>query len=153
MRKCYTGVGSRETPADILAVMTRLAQCLARDGWTLRSGRARGADRAFEAGAGRAKEIFLAKHATQTVMDMASRIHPAWHRCDDFARRLHGRNCFQVLGHDLNSPSRFLVCWTRDGLDQGGTRTAITLARQNGVPVFNLAIRSDFERIASYIRP
>lgn len=48
--KYYTGVGSRETPEDILAMMTALGKKLATDGWTLRSGGATGADAAFELG-------------------------------------------------------------------------------------------------------
>ena len=55
----YAGVGGRETPAHVLNLMTRIAQGLTKVGGILRSGGARGADTAFEAGAGSAKEIFL----------------------------------------------------------------------------------------------
>lgn len=48
--KFYTGVGSRETPADILELMERVGFALASRGWTLRSGGAVGADQAFERG-------------------------------------------------------------------------------------------------------
>lgn len=48
--KWYTGVGSRETPEDIQALMTKLGCKLAGQGFTLRSGAAQGADRAFELG-------------------------------------------------------------------------------------------------------
>ena len=48
----YAGVGGRETPAHVLNLMTRIAQGLAKVGGILRSGGARGADTAFEAGAG-----------------------------------------------------------------------------------------------------
>lgn len=48
--KFYTGVGSRETPDDILNVMSKTAYKLASLGWTLRSGGAKGADSAFEEG-------------------------------------------------------------------------------------------------------
>lgn len=49
--KFYAGIGSRETPQDVLDLMTALAEKLAWDGWTLRTGGAPGADQAFEAGA------------------------------------------------------------------------------------------------------
>jgi hypothetical protein len=42
--RLYTGVGSRETPPDILDLMTRLAQRLAAIGWVCRTGGALGAD-------------------------------------------------------------------------------------------------------------
>jgi predicted Rossmann fold nucleotide-binding protein DprA/Smf involved in DNA uptake len=50
----YTGVGSRSTPAEVLELMGDLAARLAGSGWRVRSGRARGADQAFERGAERA---------------------------------------------------------------------------------------------------
>ncbi|MND53006.1 hypothetical protein D3C80_440320 [compost metagenome] len=48
--KIYTGVGSRETPSDILALMEDIGFHLAAQGWKLRSGGAQGADQAFENG-------------------------------------------------------------------------------------------------------
>ncbi len=45
-----TGIGSRETPADILALMTRIGRALESRKARLRSGGAGGADIAFEAG-------------------------------------------------------------------------------------------------------
>lgn len=48
--KHYTGVGSRETPADIVELMHRLGEKLADEQWTLRTGGAVGADQAFELG-------------------------------------------------------------------------------------------------------
>ena len=34
----------------------------------------------------------------------------------------------QVLGLDLKTPSKFLICWTPEGKEKGGTATAIKLA-------------------------
>lgn len=50
MRHCYTGIGSRETPQEVLGIMEDAAFRLARIGWTLRSGKAGGADAAFQIG-------------------------------------------------------------------------------------------------------
>ncbi len=155
MQKFYTGVGSRETPPNILNIMTELAKKLAIEGWTLRSGGAQGADSAFERGADLVygpKEIYRPDQANKAAFDMAATVHPAWHRCSDFAKKLHARNCFQVLGYGLNSPSSFLVCWTLNGGDIGGTRTAIVLARINGVEVLNLGIQSDLDRVLLYLK-
>lgn len=49
--KFYTGIGSRETPPEILEQMQAVAYRLAHQGFTLRSGRAKGADAAFQRGA------------------------------------------------------------------------------------------------------
>ncbi len=152
----YTGIGSRETPADVLATMTKIARYLADKGYTLRSGGARGADTAFEQGAGELKEIYLPdfgefeKVARPSTIDLsakwnearaiARRIHPAWQRLGGYARVLHLRNVFQVVGADLNTPSQFVVFWAPEAEGQifGGTRTAVVYARELGIPTFNL---------------
>lgn len=46
----YTGIGSRETPPEVISVMEDAAYRLARMGFTLRSGKAGGADAAFQTG-------------------------------------------------------------------------------------------------------
>lgn len=137
MGKAYAGIGSRETPTDVMHQMGNIASYLAGLGFTLRSGGAGGADTAFELRATK-KEIFRPHHATAEAMELASRFHPAWHRCSDYAQRLHARNGFQVLGADLTSPSAFVVCWTKDGKASGGTGQALRIAEHYGIPIFNL---------------
>lgn len=148
--KYYTGVGSRETPSDILTIIQLLASYLAKQNYILRSGGAIAADAAFEKGCDLAhgqKEIFYANDATPETLRLASQIHPAWHRCSEYAKKLHARNCFQVLGKDLKTPSEFLICWTKDGRHIGGTRTAIKLALNNHIPIINLGIKEDREAV------
>lgn len=48
--RIITGIGSRDTPKDVLTLMTNLMYELHLDGWKLRSGGASGADDAFERG-------------------------------------------------------------------------------------------------------
>ncbi len=155
MSKFYTGVGSRSTPVNILEVMTNLAKKLATEGWTLRSGGALGADTAFEYGAtlvSGLKEIYRPSDANKDALEMAAMIHPAWHKCSDYVKRLHARNCFQVLGRDLRTATSFLVCWTLNGADVGGTRTAIVLARAYGIEVINLGLQEQLERVRLYLQ-
>lgn len=155
----YTGVGSRKTPKKILSLMTEIAITLSSKGYWLRSGGAKGADRAFELGAGFRKEIFLASDATPEAMKIAARFHPAWDRCGEYARKLHGRNSFQVLGKSLDDPSSFLICWTPDGavshsertVRTGGTGTAISIAEDAGVPVFNLSRSDHLSRLQNFV--
>jgi hypothetical protein len=155
----YTGVGSRETPLPIQAIMQAIARKLAVYNFTLRSGGADGADKAFESGAGINKQIFLAKHATPEAMDIAAKFHPAWNKCSAYARKLHGRNAFQVLGPNLSEPSQFLMCWTPDKctkheyrtIKTGGTGTAISIADAYGVPVENLANRDTLDKWSKWL--
>ena len=148
--KYYTGVGSRQTPSNILSAMTLLADWLERKGYILRSGGADGADSAFEKGVHNFfnKEIYLPwqgfngnnstlYHSSLEAFNIARSIHPAWHKCSDGAKKLHARNVHQVLGRNLNSKSDFVVCWTENGVLAGGTATAIRLAIEYHIPVFN----------------
>ena len=85
---------------------------------------------------------------------IAMATHPAWDNCSSGAKKLHTRNVYQVLGQDLLTPSKFLICWAKvgkDGLPSGGTRTAWMLADGKGVECYNLAIPEDKERILSFI--
>ena len=69
---------------------------------------------------------------------------------------LHARNCHQVLGADLASPARFVLCWTPDGsLDGrgrrvGGTGQALRIAHHHGIAVFNLARPEHVERVSRH---
>ena len=163
MYKTYAGIGSRETPKHILAMMTSIAEALEAKGFTLRSGGADGADAAFAQGTNE-KEIFIPWSnfngvtsdfvgASTKATEIAKSIHPAWDKCSQGAKKLHSRNVHQVLGKDISPDtySKFVICWTRDGMDIGGTATAIKLARSVGIPVFNLAITKDFDRLNALI--
>ena len=46
----YSGIGSRETPPEVISIMEDAGFRLARMGWILRSGKAAGADAAFQRG-------------------------------------------------------------------------------------------------------
>ena len=171
--KHYTGIGSRTTPGDVMLQFQEIAQQLEGSGWTLRSGGANGADTAFERGVtGGAKQIYLPwrgfngregvlANAQQWdgAMQIASTVHPAWTWCKPAVRKLHARNVFQVLGLDLVTPSRFVLCWTPDGCEgvatrtskSGGTATAIVLAERFAVPVINFANPGAAQRLLQYI--
>lgn len=161
----YSGIGSRETPPDILSKIEQIASYFASLGWILRSGAADGADYAFEKGCDKnngRKEIYLPWRGfnghpsrllyTEDAREMASMIHPGWMWLKDGARSLHARNCHQVLGWDLKTPSDFVVCWTQDGAFRGGTATALTIARKNNIPIFNLGINGDLEKLRSWVK-
>ena len=56
----YAGIGSRQTPPEMLEAMTELARELERSGWHLHSGGADGADTAFENGTTKAgRTVYL----------------------------------------------------------------------------------------------
>ncbi|QHZ59856.1 DprA-like DNA recombination-mediator protein [Alteromonas phage vB_AmeM_PT11-V22] len=158
MTNYYTGIGSRQTPAHILGRMTKYAGFLSEIDWVLRSGGAEGADRAFERGVllGKSCDIYIpwkgfAKHSDNPIISsvfdtweeaqsIASEIHPAWDKCSRGTKALHARNVYQVLGSDLKTPSKLIIFYakeTQSGVS-GGTRTAVELARKNGIPCINM---------------
>ncbi|TJY57434.1 hypothetical protein E4T66_17575 [Sinimarinibacterium sp. CAU 1509] len=138
--------------------MGRIASLLAEREFVLRSGAARGADSAFEVGAGNSKEIFLPferynGHPSPLFQShpeaeyFAGRHHPAWDRLDARTRQFMVRNAQIILGQDTLTPVAFVVCWTADGAngtsipttrDTGGTGHAIRVATEFGIPVVNL---------------
>ena len=163
--KYYTGIGSRETPREILSLMAKIATKLELDGYILRSGGASGADIAFERGIAdsKNKEIYIPWNGFNNnytgiigsnqkgALELASKVHPAWHRCSAGAKKLHTRNAFQVLGSDLNIPSKFIICWTKNGQEVGGTAIAIKMAKLNKVPVYNLWNKVTFDQLTKYV--
>lgn len=163
--KAYAGIGSRETPSDVLTLMEYAADHLAASGWTLRSGNAPGADQAFgrghlrtlcndrielylpwkefEAAALRGWEdgIIARTEPQPEAYAIAEQFHPNWAALKRGGRALQARNVHQILGHDVTQPSlsKFVLCWTPGAKGGGGTGQAIRIATHYGVPVFDLA--------------
>lgn len=151
----YTGVGARVTPLDVQEAMTEIAKRQSKLGRILRSGgQPKGADGAFERGAGVMKQIFKPNYwqgekqfkILNQAYVIAAQHHPAWPYLSQYAKDLMARNVHAVLGPQLDNPSDHLICWTADGVYQtrdrtantGGTGHAIAVACTHGVPVFNL---------------
>lgn len=157
MHKYYAGIGARSTPDQILQHMESIATKLSGMGYVLRSGGAQGADTAFENGANRAHyrtapEIFRANDATFEAIEIASRHHPAWDKCNDYVRKLHGRNVMILLGEDLLDPVEFVVCWTPDGKDSGGTGLGIRVAKTFDIKVNNLHNEEVLNKTLKWLR-
>ena len=152
----YAGVGARRTPPAVLDSMRDMARELAARGWHLRTGGATGADSAFAHavpagqrtvfvpwrgynGWDAAKCRVLGADEIRTMRKAVAPHHPAWERCAGRVRDLHARNVAVLLGADLGQPVDAMVCWTDRGRVSGGTGMAIRVARQQGIPVLNLA--------------
>lgn len=153
----YAGIGSRSAPQDTLSFFEALAVALADEKYILRSGGAEGADSAFEFGAISCDaEIYLPGksfngryadgqtyfdctklHNWSEAISIAKHYHPAPHNLSAYALKLMARNSYQVLGLDLETPSNFLVCWTPNGKEIGGTSQAIRIAKDHGIKIFN----------------
>jgi len=149
----YAGIGSRNTPSNIQSIMREVASKLETIGYVLRSGGAIGADSAFESGIinPNNKEIYYAKDATIQAIELAKQFHPAWNKCSPYVQQLHGRNSMILLGNELDKPVNFVICYTEDGKDSGGTGLGIRIANHYKIPVFNLHDVNTINRLNIYL--
>lgn len=136
----YAGVGSRETPEDVLQLMQELSLELYSKGYALSSGDATGADRAFWKGAtkspyyrhlgariylsaawvrGRAADPenyfynALSYHTFGEAKDTAEIARGGWYGLNEWGVNLHTRNVFQILGSNLTEHVQFLIYWAK----------------------------------------
>jgi hypothetical protein len=176
----YAGIGSRKIPQEIADIMEELGFRLAKKGFILRSGASPGADTAFELGVVRAKgkfEIYLpwenfgkrkgrGYYNTEelvnysTASKLAEDYHPDFYGLNEEGQKLIIRDTYQVLGYDLHTPCRFLVCWTEDACISaeqrssrtGGTGQAITIASNLAIPIYNIRILSHREKFVDWLK-
>lgn len=153
-KKYFAGIGSRETPQSLIPIIQGLSKKLISLGFVLRSGGADGADSFWENAYdkfGGEKEIYLPwknfnnnlsslYEIKDWVNEIAEIYHPNWNRLSDAGKKLHSRNVYQIRGYEdyWDQYSEFVICYTPDGKDSGGTGQAIRIARQHSIPVFNL---------------
>jgi len=170
----YTGIGSRQTPKEILKMMYQLGYKLSKKGLMLRSGGAIGADTAFEKGCidgENKKEIYLPwngynerianvykgyivpEFPSEFADEMISRFHPNPPAIFSNPKyhALMSRNINQLLGKDLNKKSSMVICWTPWGHETGGTGFAIKVAKYLGIDVWNLGIKQHFNWIMEFL--
>lgn len=133
-------IGSRETPADVLAIQFRLGKTLCDLGWHGRSGEAPGPDVTYHNGA-RSSARYAEVGFTAIIPwdgfdknyhDPSRNIHDLRHtnaskrawwlgigargsdaRLGKGGVLLHSRNSMQIFGLDLNCPVRFVSCWAK----------------------------------------
>lgn len=157
----YAGIGTRKLEGKESEVIERIAEHMAKWGWGLRSGGAKGSDVAFEMGCssiGGRKQIFypgelgvdqLFFHGDGSFSGsilacklIARAVHPKGSSLAPDVLALHARSTYQILGPDLNSPVKVVVCCARTnpgGTYKGGTAQALRLAKMLNIPIINIA--------------
>jgi hypothetical protein len=171
--KIYAGIGARKTPPEILSTIETFSAVMAAAGWRLRSGGAEGADESFLKGADYLplqRAIYLpgasfngktagsggCHDATKLpgwskALETVDRYHPRPSGLSPFARKLMARNAMQILGPSLDSPANLVVAWTLWGQVVGGTGQALRIAIAHGIPILNLGLPKDLERVEAII--
>lgn len=174
--RSYAGIGSRQTPPEILGLMTEVARRFQAEGRVLHSGGATGADTAFFRGATDPAllRIFIPWDGFEGLRhdpaggifrwelcpgrDAAAatvrRFHPAPDRLSRGAFALMARNAMQVLGADMATPVGLVVAYAPlgpDGRPTGGTAQAIRIAEAHGISVRNLAKAETLDRLRRWL--
>ncbi len=164
MKKYYAGIGARKADEQALGLAEMYGSFLAKNGYILRSGGAKGMDTAFEKGHhNQQKEIILPWKSFNnnastyyTIMPkayaIAQSLHPNWDACSLGVKKLFARSVHQIMGIKLNKPVEFVLCWTPGGKTVGGTAIGIQLAKKEGIPVFNIFSNAQREAFAQHIK-
>jgi hypothetical protein len=165
----YAGIGSRETPKEVLDLMTKAANYLDGLGYTLQTGFTfknketsldeEGADKAFSDGS-KNKTLFgpygirktingvtsvdkYNENVTEKSNSIVKEIHPAPDRLTPGAVKLMARNTNQIFGKNLDSTVDFVLFYAQETKDplrpKGGTGQAVEMARRKGIPTINMA--------------
>jgi hypothetical protein len=166
----YAGIGSRQTPPDIIKMMEDIGTLMAIDGHTCNTGAALGADQAFANGANKVRgpiELFLpwsnyeaawveTLHNKSVMMfndkthtkaiESVHKYHPNSVRLTRGAFKLHARNYLIIEGCSL------IICWTPDGKISGGTGQALRLSQDMGISVMNLGDTKTLSRFIERIK-
>jgi hypothetical protein len=170
MTKYYAGIGSREAPSEVMAFMTISAWFLSTQEYVLRSGGADGADMACELGSyDHLKEIFLPykkfnknesplyleafdPQLVANAYEMAKKYRPGLEEAGKPTHKFMTRNMMQIHGLHLADPVDFVLCWTKNGKDIGGTGAAIRCAWDHGIEVFNIYNPKEKEAFLDLLR-
>lgn len=169
----YAGIGSRDITSEESRKCQDLAAFLSSAGYTLYSGNADGADKAFQEGSNGKFVAFLPwdgfnrkqtdSHGGEYLttgsypecdkyVDM---FHPNPRALSQGARKLMARNSSQVLGYGDKPRPVFVICCANPadnkGNVQGGTGQAVRIAMSVGIPVFNLRNRSDVDKLKTLL--
>ena len=166
--RTYAGIGSKTINGIIKNEFMKIGSKLATLGYILRSGGSKGADLAFEQGCDAAnglKEVFvpwvrfngnkstliLPQAIPELVVSITQQVlYPHWNKVSEKMRRLYARNVYQILGEDLNSPAKFVVCYTEKSYNDlmiiDETLFSPKLAEQYNIPVYNFFVRGAREQ-------
>lgn len=164
--KVFAGIGNRDTPFAFIDLIVEVSRRLSKAGYTLRTGAAHGADKAFMSGTMRC-ELYVPWNNYEGIEQKYSPPKEAERLAEHFnqhwknkfitrgIRALHARNMMIVAGPHLDAPVDFVACFTRDGCEgiamrsaeTGVTGSAIAYADSLGIPIINFANKGSLQRL------
>ena len=158
----YAGIGSRETPAEVLELMTKTSSWLEDKGYTLNTGvtfrgKEEGADGAFSKGTTKKNLFGPEEYGTNpTSREIVKEIHPAPHNLKEGGMKLMARNTNQVFGKNLDTPVDFVLFYAEETSNplrpKGGTGQAVEMARRKGIPTINMVDSNWREQLSEALK-
>ena len=67
------------------------------------------------------------------AIEIAKKYHPNWSSLKKSGILFMGRNSYQILGYNLDNPVDFVICYTENGEEKGGTSQAIRIAKDHSI--------------------
>lgn len=166
----YAISGDKETPPEILVKVQSLLTQLEGLGWTVRTGTDGPVEELAAKGTSK-NELILPwsdfngyqsklTWTTERARIIAKRFSPVYDTLPKGVQTIQAKNARLVLGHNMISPSRFLIVWSPDGAECGKQCTnktgfmkhIISIASAAGVPVFNLGNPATEAKLNDYLQ-
>lgn len=92
------------------------------------------------------------KKIQEKATKLAASVNEHWDKCTEWARLLLSRDVCQVMGQDLKTPSKFVLVWTPEAAEVGGSRIAIRIAKKNKIPVYNIADTKQLDKFREFCK-
>lgn len=162
--------GNKGAPPEIIAKIKELVTFISEHGFTVRTGCDGEVELAADDAATAKRERILpwrefeGKESKLTwnserAAVIAKRYHPTYDNMKKGVQHILGKNARLALGDKMNSPARFLLVWTEDGVESVREKTArtglaghiIAIASAAGIPIYNLGNPTAEQRLREYI--
>lgn len=164
----YAGIGNEDAPDPVLRQMEKLSVDLDMGGWTVRCDGGKGPSEIFEKTT--THELYLPWNnfngkqnsvckVSKEANDLTKQFHPSFESLKDSIKAIVSRHAHVILGKDLKSPVKFVVCYSGDGAESGKERSAktgymsipIAIASAQRIPIFNLKNEGALARLEAFL--
>lgn len=165
----YAAISNENAPANVIEQFKSIAIDMENRGYTMRTSGNKGVEEIIEVVA-QNKEIYIPWKkfndresqyckVDKSAIDLVGTLHPSFQDLKDSVKAIIGRYAHVILGKDLKSPVRCVVCWTEDGVESAKDKTAktgycgtpIQIASNARIPVFNLKNDNAIYRLKNFM--
>lgn len=166
----YAITAGKETPPDVIEKLCRMARDFSVKGLTVRIGADGPVENAIDDAVVIKKELILPwkdfnnknskfTFTNERAMVIAKQFHPTFDNMKKGIQLILAKNARLILGNKMDSPARFFLTWTEDGIDNIKHKTAktgftghpIAIASAAGVPIFNLGNPEAERKLNEYL--